>query len=310
LDLNHSDTILHSTSLPLEYPLINQSLSIGEKKNVFLIKDTKITDSLYGGNICLDYYPYYSCISTKGNVLDIWFEGRAGCTTLYINWTAFPENFKDMDLYKNSPLFLVQEQRPDPSGSITNWKEISAVVPLALFQENRSTNVKNYSYNYSVFYMKNQGIPSDSQISSLMDTAYHASTAYIFDNLGTFNLPNHIKRSTQDMTYLNFWKNYSSLILIDRNNANSAVIGSLLAAFVNTPLVFIDQSNLEMYKSIIVWKQIFIIRHSLLVPALDADTYDFVTRYSSRYQEIYESTLQSEGSVYTFAKLYSTMFIQ
>jgi len=299
VDLNHSQQILQNTSLPSEYPMINQSLSVGDKKNVFLISNYMVTDALYGGKICFQNYPFYSCIATRGTILDVWFQGKAGCTTLYINWSMFPENFRNETLYDGSPLFLIKESRP--AGTIDNWAGISAGVPLSLFMENKTT----YLYNYSVFYKKQSVVSSD--IEKLMD-AYHTNKSYILDDSSglTVSSPYSLQGvSTTNTDYLRFWKNYSSLILIDPGNVNAAVIGSLLAAYVNTPLIFINSSNKDGYADVMIGKQVFIMTHGPI--SLDNSTYDMVSAKASRIQPISDTSLQTEGSVPKFAMLKSTI---
>jgi|GEM_PF-6126770 len=307
VDLNHSREIIENTALALEYPIINQSLAAGNQKNIFLISNYQVTDSLYGGNICFPNYPFYSCIATRGNILDVWFQGQAGCTTLYINWSMFPENFRNETLYNNSPLFLIQEQRSGEN--LTNWRQISAGVPLTIFKQNGTRRI----YNYSVFYKKE--VINSSNIKTIMDD-YNSTNGYILNN--SVSVPSgyslELISTTIPNQYLKFWNNPSSLILVDASNVNSAVIASLLAAYVNTPLIFINSSNKVDYLSstpsnpqtnLILGKQIFIVTHGPI--SLDESTYESVENWASRVEQISDTSLQTEGSIYAFAKLSSTI---
>ena len=281
LDLNHSDVIMSNTTLTKEYPLINDSLAAGNNKNAFFIKKSEIIDSLYLGEICFDYHPFFSCIATPDNLLDVWFEGKKGCTRLYINWSMFPINYKNFTYYQDNPLFLVQEERV--LGEVTNWRETLAIVPLTLFIEEETT----YIFNYSVAYKSNLDPPLNiGNLEDLMDN-HSTNKSYLFDNSYSGGSPIGYTieyRSTKTLDYLDLWSNYSSLILVDYDNKIAAMMASLLSSYVNTPLIFINSSNLNTYKPIIAGRDVFIITHSHI--SLDDETFDFVKDYASRYELI------------------------
>jgi hypothetical protein len=310
VDLSKKE-IIKNTSLAATYPLINSSLSNNDNKNVFLINKKVVTDALYGGNICFDNYPFYACLAAHGNVLDVWFEGRAGCTTLYINWSSFPDNYKNKTKYVDNPLFLIQEIMN--GNNIDNWREISSVVPLTLFREkNEGGSYDTYIYNYSVAYKPLIKGPFDfTNIKTLMDLEkYRTNKTYLFDGSVISTNPNYIiqrKSTNNPEDYLDFWKSYQSFILIDSTNYQASVIGSLLAAYVNTPLVFINSSNLNIYKNYIVGKQVFVITHGPI--SLDSTTFNYVKNYASHYQEYSDSLLQSHGEIPAFAELWSNITI-
>ena len=296
VDLSKKEIILKDTLLVKEYPIINSTLTMNDTKNIFLIQNRNVVDTLYGGNICFDYYPFYSCTATPDNLLDIWFEGRADCTTLYINWSAFPVNHKNSSLYSGNPLFLIEEKRPKLETDINNWREILSIIPLTLFRENGTT----YQYNYSILYKPaEQGLLNITNIESL-EKLYSSTNVYLFDTQITGN--NIDLKSSKD-DYLSFWEDYSSLILVDSNNKFSGLIASLLAAYVNTPLIFINDSNLDDYKDVIREKQVFVIAHGSKI--LDKDTSHYVQNYASRYNIIQDTLLGSEGTVPAFAKIHS-----
>ncbi len=311
VDLNKSDIIIKNTTLVKDYPMINDSLSAGNNKNLFFIEEYNVVDELYIGEICFDYYPFYSCVATPGNVLVVWFEGRAGCTTLYFNWSMFPVNYRNFSLYDGNPLFLIQER--NESGDVENWREILEIVPLTLFKENQITSP--YIYNYSVAY-KNTPPPNKDINSSdmvfLMDN-YSSNKTYLFNSTYTGGSPSGCSgcsietKSTKTSDYFNFWINYSSLILIDYNNTYAGLIGALLASYVNAPLIFINDNNREYYEDLIRGKEVFIVTYGPII--LDDIIYKFVRDYSKRYQLIPESFLRSEGSVSTFVNLYSRAVI-
>ncbi len=304
VDLNKSSIIIANTTLVKDYPMINDSLSAGNNKNLFFIEEYNVVEELYIGEICFDYYPFYSCVATPDNVLVVWFEGRAGCTTLYFNWSIFPTNYRNFSLYDNNTLFLIQER--NESGDVKNWREILEIVPLTLFKEDTPT----YIYNYSVAYKNTiYGDLNSSDMTYLMDN-YSTNKTYLFNSTYSGGSPSGYSietKSTKTSDYFNFWTNYSSLILIDYDNEYAGLIGALLASYVNAPLIFIDDNNSEDYEDLIRGKEIFIVTYGPII--LDDIIYNFVRDYSKRYQLIPESFLRSEGSVSTFINLYSRTVI-
>ncbi|TKJ17191.1 hypothetical protein CEE44_01495 [Candidatus Woesearchaeota archaeon B3_Woes] len=304
VDLNKSSVIIYNTTLVRDYPMINESLSAGNNKNLFFIDDFNVVEELYVGNVCFDYYPFYSCLSTPNNVLDVWFEGRAGCTTIYFNWSMFPTNNRDFSLYSDNPLFLIQEK--NESGDVKNWREILEIVSLTLFKENQTI----YIYNYSVAYKNDiYGDINSSDMVFLMDN-YSTNKTYLFNSTYSGGSPSGYTietKSTKTSDYFDYWINYSSLILVDYDNEYAGLVGTLLASYVNTPLIFIDDNNGGDYEELIRDKEIFIVTYGSII--LDDNIYQFVRDYSTRYQLIPESFLRSEGSISNFIKLYSRAVI-
>jgi len=94
---------------------------------------------------------------------------------------------------------------------------------------------------------------------------------------------------------------------VDRNNTDAALIASLLAGYVNTPLIFIDDANYGPYKPLIDNRHIFVVTHSTIT--LDNDVLDYIYANAKRYQFYSDSLLITEGSVINFAKLNSNITI-
>jgi len=310
VDLDHSDIIMNSTQLTVEYPMINDSLNSNSSENVFLIGEKQVLHSFYGGDICFDYFPFYSCVIIHDNLLDVWFEGRSGCTTLYINWSIFPDNYKNKTKYEDSPLFLIKEE--DDDINVQNWKEILSIVPLTLFREkDENQDLQTHIYNFSVAYKKNLELLDTSDVDNLMQE-YSTEKTYLFNHQPIIPPPsgsiNYLQIPIPPNQYINFWNDPSSVILVDSGNKHSALIASLLAAYVNTPLIFIDKDNLEYYDDEIIFgRRVFIVTHSEI--SLDDETYDYVRDYSLSHYELSDTLLGIEGSVEAFAKLYSDITI-
>ena len=220
----------------------------------------------------------------------------------------FPDNYRNDIFYLENPLFLIKEI--DQGINIDNWREILSIVPLSLFRQRDVNQVyQNYTYNYSVVY-KISGELLTHEVEELMDE-YSTNKAYIFDH--SVISPPIDKQltflSTTSQEYFDFWSDYSSVILVDYDNEQSALIASLLAAYVNAPLIFINEDNLENFDDEVIFgRRVFIVSSSVV--SLDDATYDYVRDYSSFYYEIQDSLLGIEGSVPAFAKLYSDITIK
>ena len=206
--------------------------------------------------------------------------------------------------FYNRTLFLLQEKMSSslPGANVSNWREISSVVPLSLFIQDSAL----YKYQYTIAY-KPVGSLTFTEIKKIMDNQT-LNTTYLFDTTYSdiYSSPGYIiipKSSNNPAEYLGFWENYSSFIFVDKNNRYSALIASLLAAYVNTPIVFIDKTNLDNYKSLIIGKHIFIIAHG--PKDLDSETLSWVRSYASHYYIYSDTLLQSEGTIPAFARLYS-----
>ena len=63
----------------LSYPQIKDSIEAKVEHNVFLVKDNKITNAFYIGDIKIGP-PYYDCYITKYGNLDLYLEGKKGKT--------------------------------------------------------------------------------------------------------------------------------------------------------------------------------------------------------------------------------------
>lgn len=302
VDLNHSFEILEKTSLVSNYPMINDSLSAGGQDNMFLIENLRVTDSMNVGDICFDYFPYYACIATQSNIIELWFEGKGGCTTIFINWSMFPDNEKDFSLYENMPVFIIEEERNE---NIENWREILAIIPLSLFRQSG----KGYRYDFATVYKLDDDMNS-SELQDLMKNEFNTNKSFVFNTSTQFLLdaPYIVSvNSTSNEEYFNFWINFTGIIAVDYNNEEAALTAALLAAYVNSPLLFIDENNLDRYKDVILNRELFIVTHGSTV--LDTTTFDYIKSYAKRYQLISDTLLQSSGEVSTFADLHGIINI-
>jgi len=316
IDLSKSEFIL-DTDLANDYPLIRGSLESGDNKNMFLIQNNNVVASLDAGNICFENCDnFYSCVSSQDNILNIWFEGRTGCTQVGVCWDIQGE--KDPDFYDN-PLFLIQEKTKsnydpltDPT-DIENWRELLTLVPLTLFNQEGelcADNEETCVFPYSIAYKTNNNALTDNDINNIItDKSKYNSIEkiYIFDlsYQGT-NLIIQTKSTADD--YFDFWREYSAVVIVDYDNYDSALIASLLAAYTNIPLIFIDDTH-QNHINYITGKRVFAVNHDDSFKTNNPNTHTFIKDNCPSYYEISDTSLGANSPLPTFAELYSNIKI-
>ncbi|HII68828.1 TPA: hypothetical protein HA270_03060 [Candidatus Woesearchaeota archaeon] len=82
---NHREELLNSPVIR-RFPQMYNSIRDGERANVFLIGSSPdvrygVLDSFYGGSICVDEFPHYTCFQRTGKELCAFFEGEGTCAT-------------------------------------------------------------------------------------------------------------------------------------------------------------------------------------------------------------------------------------
>jgi PKD repeat protein len=77
-DLSKREDVLASPTIG-RFPAMKSSIEGGFRKNVFLIKDDHVEESMYGGDICFANYPYHACMDVTQNLLNLFIEGKGRC---------------------------------------------------------------------------------------------------------------------------------------------------------------------------------------------------------------------------------------
>ncbi|MBW2990016.1 PKD domain-containing protein [Candidatus Woesearchaeota archaeon] len=186
-------------------------------------------------------------------------EGAIGTASQIVR--VYTKNEKDMASLEDS-LFLVRDNKR------ANSETILRLIPLIVW--NDATGF--HRIPYYVYYMDDEGTNiKDSDLKEIMDS-YEKTKAYIFDDDLMFdNTPGSDphKRSTTktiggknydlniystdgfDEAYFDFWDLYEYVVLVDPSETGSKLIASLFAAFYNSPIMFVNEGNLEAYKDYI-----------------------------------------------------------
>ncbi len=268
LDLDKRDKILE-TPLVDKYVFIKDSLESESEQNVFLIANDILSDVFYEEDVCFENYPYYQCVEATYGTLDMLLEGLGSCATIHTNYSAFiSDNKRNTSKYERIELggFLAED-----TDNPTNYRDILQIIPLAFVNSKDSYR----QYPYVVYH----GDIDDNKIRDLMDEK-GINTTIIFRGAdpGEYTLEEGgkyytiIDENLDKDNYLSYWSTIYDVTLIGYNNQDGALIAGLFAAFTNTPLIFIDSSNLDDYKELLSGKNINVIDEN----SIDAQVIEYI----------------------------------
>ncbi len=274
LDINKKTEILE-TPLVDNYLFIKNSLEDQVEDNVFLLSNDLLVDTFSEEDLCFENYPYYLCVETPHSILDIMLEGLGKCATIHTNYTKFiSDNKRDMDKYDLlvDGGFLVKD-----SEDHENYRDTLQVIPLAFV--NNKTAYKQYPY------LAYYGNLDDSKIETIMDRK-SIDTVVIFRNnpYNEYNIDaSHLVIDETLDNYLSYWTIIYDVTVVAYDNSNGALISSLFASFTNTPIIFINSSNLDQYKDLLDEKTINVIDEDDIdqnvIDYLQNSTNDITVRY-------------------------------
>ncbi|MBT4367818.1 PKD domain-containing protein [Candidatus Woesearchaeota archaeon] len=193
--------------------------------------------------------------------------GPAGTDEKSILLHVYSKNLKNMNKYSQNPIFLT----PATSSRGIAWENLHKIIPLAVWSEDNSlTHYPLRAYNF-------KSVPSATELTNLMKGN---SFGYITEtNKVSAGLREHLNPQDQN-AYFDFWTAISSVVVIDPDNEDDALLAALFAAYSNSPLLFLDNTNYNGYKPIMTGKKIY------WVGSLDTNLQNFVisqqnTHYSN-----------------------------
>jgi len=257
VDLDHTKDILRSGLLST-YPLIIDALDSSIEDNVFILDSKRdILKTIKADDLCFQRYPYFLCTPTPRETLDILIQGRGDCAEVLFNWSSIEsDNVRDMTKYDNNPLFLIPDIQIDNERINTN--DILRLVPLSLWR-NMDEELELYPY---IVYFTGTGTFDTTAKINIMNSAYGdevANVSYLFsDPLDTEILDSEkVIVKFNDDNISDFWEELNDVVVIDPDNTDGALIASLFAAYMNAPLLFVDNENLIDFKGIMNNKRVF-----------------------------------------------------
>ncbi|MEA2037269.1 MAG: PKD domain-containing protein [Nanoarchaeota archaeon] len=170
----------------------------------------------------------------------------------------YTKNEKNMTKYdKDLAFFIPYSESSNPLIDVENWREILMLVPLARWFDQEGDHNNDF-----VVLAKGEGEnTTSSDIKDRLDDL-GKTDAVLFDFNLNFDIEGYTV-STQDtsdiVNYFSYWSEYDSVVLVDYNNDDGALIASLFAAYYNAPLVFISESNYLEYRDSLFGKKFYII---------------------------------------------------
>ncbi len=254
------DLIYNDLSIPIirTYPEIGDLLDPASdvERNVFYIdtNEQKFTKSRWVPDICFDDSPYYVCLDSRATTLEVWFEGKGKCTSIWSTWRRDSKNNKkNLSMYPDNQLFLAWDQDDDH----TNWPNILSLVPVTLWTSDMGTQV----YPYALFYHDTTIIEDD--ILQIMEDRDDSNVSYIMGpspievngEIGTSG--SYIYNITSD-TYLKFWESFDQVVISSKENKSMALKAALTAAAQNAPVIFMDTDSVGPYTPYFTEKDVYL----------------------------------------------------
>lgn len=162
--------------------------------------------------------------------------GGIGADSIIVR--IFTKNKKSLDKYLGNPVFFIpSEMSSDPQTPISNWREILKVIPLTRWYDREG----DHEYEY-VAIAKGKELTIDSDdIKEKLDSVGKDSAVTF--NMGSISISGYDIRTEQanDLeNYFSYWQEYNSVVLVDYDNFEGALIAALFAAYYNSPLMFIE----------------------------------------------------------------------
>ena len=217
---------------------------------------------------------------------------------------VFSKNSKKKNMYEGNPIFIIPDK-------VTNWRDILQIVPLTNWY---SKDTPNYIHEnpYIVYYNPNIASFNNTGVKDILSSHNSSKTAYVFDSPYVYDEDygnKSIKKISLSLSdYTSFWNRTESIVIVDYDDKDSALIASLFAGYYNAPLFFVNAGNLNSYKDYIKGKTVYIIPS---VTSLDNNTYDFiVAQGNAKDNKQYSVTDLKNGTVNRIIKLNSEIEIK
>lgn len=186
---------------------------------------------------------------------------------------VYTRNQKNREKLKYS-LFLIRDN------DRSNNEDILRLIPVTTWNDADGS----HSVPYYVYYVNytNKTL-TEWQLKNIMDR-YGKKGVYIFDDkvmsdnycggeshcefkIGSYTLDIY-KPGQLDDVYFDFWDLYEYVVVVDPDEIGAKLIASLFAAFYNSPIMFIDSTNLDEYKDKI--KNNYTTKRVYSIPSFDS----------------------------------------
>ena len=176
------------------------------------------------------YNPGYYNVTLKA----VNSKGGLGVDSVIVK--VFSKNIKNASKYSGNPVFIIHDNG-------NNWRDILQLMPLTGWYS-KDSSMHSYSY---VIYRNKQGIAlSNASAEELINSHNGSTEAIIFDSEAGITPSEDIKTgSLSPAKYLEYWNTTYSVVLVDYDNKNDSLIASLFASYSNSPLFFVNSTNIN-----------------------------------------------------------------
>ncbi|MFH1510154.1 MAG: hypothetical protein ABIF10_00555 [Candidatus Woesearchaeota archaeon] len=288
LDLTRRDELLQTSVA--DFPEIQESLEGFVQKNVFLMSKNKVTDLLYVGPLCFSS-PYYKCLETPKQLLKILIKGRQGCADII---QPIPlvrlNNLKNITKYHTNPVFIIEDN--------SNWQSIARLVPLALWNR-RGTISQNAYY---VYYQNGQQ-PQDQYLVEYLLAKHNSSELRFFSTVpnSIVGNPNISYEAFTEDNYFNYWEFLVDIVVMNSSNQEGALVGSLFAAYIAAPLIFVDSTNLATYMEYLSGARAYVI------DSIEPQVRDYLAANSAEIVDYNSIDIRTDSEINPYVRLLSNI---
>ncbi len=168
-------------------------------------------------------------------------EGAVGTATSTI--TVVSKNVKDKDKYVDSPLFLTSDE-------INNYDNILRLIPLVIWQDMKG----KHEYDYVIY---NEFAGNDEIINIMDDKS--STKSIVFGEYFPGDSNHQISQDMMD-NYFSYWLDIESFVLVHLSADDDVkLMSATYAAYINAPLIFIDDTNFNQYSLRLNGKKVIVI---------------------------------------------------
>jgi len=175
---------------------------------------------------------------------------------------VFTNNEKRISKYEGNPMFFISsEKSPNPAIKVDNWRNILKIIPITRWFDREG----DHTYDFVVVVKEDSQptITADDIKDRLQSEEKNAAVVFDVDPEISINGYNIRNERTDDLqNYFSYWESYDSVVVVDFNNHDGALIAALFAAYYNSPIVFMEDrvsGDYSDYDSYLLGKKFYII---------------------------------------------------
>ena len=270
IDPKQKDQILLSEEIK-KYPILYNNLINNFSENVYFYKGRIIKNTYTITDFCITNFPHFFCSERVNNVNSLTLKSLGYCVDMFIDWEDFDIHPDNIRIYMEDSLFLIDFDN--------SQKNKLRVLNLAVW---RDIDKKLYYNDYTVINIDNFDQTSlDNLISEK-----NPNKTYYYDQTNFFSVSID---SITESDYLNFWSSYKTIVLISNTNSQNWLIGAFFASNVNSPILFLDDSNIASYGSALDNKTVYIID----MITFNQTTLDYIDSKVEKTKLLYSSELKA-----------------